>query len=195
MAFNFPANPVLDQEYNAGPVIYVWKGDGWVVKGQDGTPPPDSYTEAESDAKFVDVAGDHITGALTVDGTLTAAAALNIGGLVTAAGNMLAHGNAQVWDDSLAAKGANYVKFPNGFIVQWGSVGAGGDGANLFPIAFTAIPTVMVTPSTPLANTSLLGYYVDAVQLTQFNCGRRFANTGGAVGQATQPFVWIAVGF
>jgi hypothetical protein len=38
MAFDFPSNPTIGQEYNAGPLIYVWSGYGWTIKAMGDAP-------------------------------------------------------------------------------------------------------------------------------------------------------------
>lgn len=51
MAFDFPANPVLNQKFVSGSNSYVWNGYGWMSE------PPTAY---------VKVAGDMMTGPLTI---------------------------------------------------------------------------------------------------------------------------------
>ncbi len=54
---NFPVNPVLNQTYVANNVIYTWNGDYWEANSQRGY-----------DDTFVEVAGDTMTGQLTLPG-------------------------------------------------------------------------------------------------------------------------------
>jgi hypothetical protein len=66
---DFPAAPVLDQEFTDAASGKSWKYDGtaWKIKPEDATAPPtpvDAYTKVESDTKFVDAAGDTMTGPL-----------------------------------------------------------------------------------------------------------------------------------
>jgi hypothetical protein len=59
MAFDFPAAPALDAEYTSGGITYVFNGQGWTVKP--------AASGAVGD--FVEVAGDTMTGALTINAT------------------------------------------------------------------------------------------------------------------------------
>lgn len=61
--FDFPASPVVDQEFNAGGIIYVWNGQGWTLKTNAGA---EAYSKEESDAKFVKIPGDTMTGPLFI---------------------------------------------------------------------------------------------------------------------------------
>lgn len=70
MAFAFPPNPTVGQEYTSGGVTYVWSSYGWAVKG---------------DPK-VSKAGDSMSGSLlpTVTGTINlGSAALRWGTVYT----------------------------------------------------------------------------------------------------------------
>lgn len=60
-AIDFPSTPSNGQEVISGGTTYVWNGVGWAVK-----PAASGYTKAEADAKFVDVAGDNMTGNLSI---------------------------------------------------------------------------------------------------------------------------------
>jgi hypothetical protein len=62
MAFDFPAAPVLNDEYTSGGVTYVFNGQGWTLKASGG---------AVTDL-WVDVTGDTMTGALVMDSAVGA---------------------------------------------------------------------------------------------------------------------------
>jgi len=67
MAFDFPTSPANGAEYTSGGITYVFNGTGWTVKPSGGGTAPgpvDAYTKAESDANFVNVPGDTMTGNL-----------------------------------------------------------------------------------------------------------------------------------
>jgi len=66
--FDFPSGPVPGQEYTLGGVSYVWNGYGWAVKVEEDTGGEvlDAYNKSESDARFVNVAGDTMTGTLQI---------------------------------------------------------------------------------------------------------------------------------
>jgi len=66
--FDFPSGPVPGQEYTLGGVSYVWNGYGWAVKVEEDTGGEviDAYNKSESDARFVNVAGDIMTGTLQI---------------------------------------------------------------------------------------------------------------------------------
>jgi hypothetical protein len=63
---DFPAAPVVGQEFDAVGFTYVWNGQGWTVKPLQPDSTADAYNKIESDAKFVDVAGDTMTGPLVL---------------------------------------------------------------------------------------------------------------------------------
>jgi hypothetical protein len=56
MAYDFPANPAVDQAYIAANRIYVWNGYAWISAGSVG------YSEDV----FVKKAGDTMTGTLVL---------------------------------------------------------------------------------------------------------------------------------
>jgi hypothetical protein len=64
---DFPASPVVGQEFDAVGFTYIWNGQGWTVKplvlDDVGV---DAYNKIESDARFVNVDGDVMTGDLTI---------------------------------------------------------------------------------------------------------------------------------
>jgi len=66
MGLNFPAAPLVGEVYPTpalpGVPQYLWDGEVWNVKPQAVI--VDSYSKAETDAKFVDVAGDTMSGQL-----------------------------------------------------------------------------------------------------------------------------------
>jgi len=61
MAIDFPSNPVLDQVYKdpLTEIEFKWNGYGW-----DAKPVPPSYSQEESDARFVHITGDLMKGVL-----------------------------------------------------------------------------------------------------------------------------------
>jgi len=63
---DFPAAPVIGQEFDAVGFTYVWNGQGWTVKPLSVDSGADSYNKIESDARYVDVAGDTMTGPLVL---------------------------------------------------------------------------------------------------------------------------------
>jgi hypothetical protein len=62
MAYDFPNSPTENQEYTppVGGQTYIYKSPHWVVKSAA------VYTKTEADTKFVDTAGDSMSGSLTV---------------------------------------------------------------------------------------------------------------------------------
>ena len=52
---NFPTNPYLNQTYIANNVIYTWNGEYWEANTTNGF-----------DSRYVEVAGDNMTGNLTL---------------------------------------------------------------------------------------------------------------------------------
>lgn len=54
MAFDFPASPTVGQEYNAGPLIYVWSGYGWAIKAM-GEAPNDGRFYARKNYVWADI--------------------------------------------------------------------------------------------------------------------------------------------
>lgn len=54
MAYNFPDSPTVGQVFEK----WTWNGEAWVLT------PPANYTQVEADARFVNVAGDTMTGHL-----------------------------------------------------------------------------------------------------------------------------------
>jgi Chaperone of endosialidase len=68
-AMDFPANPVVGMEFEGGGTTYVWNGYGWTIKpveGGGGGLPGDSYTKAESDARYLHLTGGELFGNLTI---------------------------------------------------------------------------------------------------------------------------------
>ncbi|QIN96915.1 hypothetical protein [Synechococcus phage S-H34] len=52
---NFPANPTIGDQYNENGITYTWNGAAWTANGAENT-----------DARYVQVTGDTMTGDLTV---------------------------------------------------------------------------------------------------------------------------------
>jgi hypothetical protein len=88
MAMDFPASPTLNQVFTSGGVTYAWNGYAWVGGGSGSGL---AYTKAEADAKFVDVAGDTMTGVLAISNT-TGTSSPTIGALTVAGGVGIAAG-------------------------------------------------------------------------------------------------------
>jgi hypothetical protein len=61
---DFPLAPVVGMEFEAAGTTYVWNGTGWVIKPVD--PSGQFYTKPESDVRYVNAAGDTMTGLLTM---------------------------------------------------------------------------------------------------------------------------------
>jgi hypothetical protein len=57
--FNYPENPVLDQEHTENGVVYFWNGYGWQLRGDP------------LDPLYVNVSGDSMTGPLVLPGDPT----------------------------------------------------------------------------------------------------------------------------
>jgi hypothetical protein len=75
---NFPTNPSLDETYIANNVIYTWNGEYWEANTTNGF-----------DSRYVEVAGDNMTGNLTLGTdkiTLNADGAVRTGKLNASAG-------------------------------------------------------------------------------------------------------------
>jgi hypothetical protein len=95
---------------------------------------------------------------------------------------------------------AGYVKFANGFVLQWGQVGGGlGKFDVVFPIVFpntclAAVPVIVTGTSGISAEQSVITT-VQWVGQDRFAVETRYINAGGAVGWATQPVMYIAVGY
>ena len=68
MAINFPTPATVGEEFvDVSGVTFVWNGYGWTQKAAGAAPPPvDAYTKAESDANFVNVSGDTMSGNLVI---------------------------------------------------------------------------------------------------------------------------------
>lgn len=66
MAFDFPPNPVVDQTFTSGGVLYIFNGYGWAASGSiSGSPPV-------GPAPFVLKTGDTMSGFLTLNADPTA---------------------------------------------------------------------------------------------------------------------------
>lgn len=61
---DFPLSPVAGQEFEAAGTTYIFNGTGWVIQPVD--PSGQFYTKPESDARYVNVSGDTMTGLLTM---------------------------------------------------------------------------------------------------------------------------------
>src|SRR6187455_851410 len=69
MAINFPTPATVGETFtdSVTGITFTWNGYGWTQGGTAAPPTPvDAYTKAESDANFVNVPGDTMTGNLTV---------------------------------------------------------------------------------------------------------------------------------
>jgi len=69
-AIDFPASPTLDDKVTLAGTDYTFNGTGWTTAsdggGGGGGTPVDAYTKAESDAKYVELTGDTMSGNLTM---------------------------------------------------------------------------------------------------------------------------------
>ena len=65
---DFPDTPLVGDEFVVAGTTYVWNGYGWTIKPIEsgGGTGVDAYTKTESDAKYVKIPGDIMTGSLTV---------------------------------------------------------------------------------------------------------------------------------
>lgn len=95
--------------------------------------------------------------------------------------------------------GSGYIKFPNGWILQWGyrNNGQVDDGFAL-PIAFPnavygAFANIWADVSgSPSLAWSTIAYVVNNNYL---KVSKRYINSGGGVGVAGEPYVWMAIGY
>ncbi|WP_051440597.1 gp53-like domain-containing protein [Ensifer aridi] len=94
---------------------------------------------------------------------------------------------------------SGYIKFPNGFIIQWGTnFTSNSDFTILFPVVFPGacvgvFPNIVNNP----ANTqSLFAASVGNITTSQFDIHKRWAQAGGGLGPAvSEVFCWVAVGW
>ena len=66
MAFDFPANPVLDQTYVSGGVLYIFNGYGWAASGS-------TSGSGGGGTQYVLKTGDQMSGFLTLNADPTSA--------------------------------------------------------------------------------------------------------------------------
>ena len=94
LMFDFPTSPSNGQNYTSGGRTFVYNGYAWDLQG-------DSYTKSQADTKFVDIAGDTMTGTLSISGAginLPAVQLLNLGSHASMYGNNSAFvGQATTW--------------------------------------------------------------------------------------------------
>ena len=99
---------------------------------------------------------------------------------------------------SQAGKAASgWTRTEHGVIIQWGRTAGGGDTTIAFPISFPTI-CASITVSFDQANTSpneIASVNVSARTNTDFTFRGRFLQSGGPVGLATQPVMWMAIGY
>jgi len=72
MAINFPTPATVGETFtDSSGVVFTWNGYGWTQGGTAAPPAPvDAYTKTESDANFVNVPGDTMTGQLIIQNYL-----------------------------------------------------------------------------------------------------------------------------
>ncbi|QIN96874.1 hypothetical protein [Synechococcus phage S-N03] len=90
---NFPANPTIGDQYNENGITYTWNGAAWTANGAENT-----------DARYVQVTGDTMTGSLNVP-------SLNSGPLAGFR-NALVNGDFRIWQrgtTGTAGGSAEYV--------------------------------------------------------------------------------------
>jgi len=87
MAINFPTPATVGETFTdtVTGITFTWNGYGWTQGGTStgGGTPVDAYTKAESDAKYVELTGDTMSGDLTID---AASLVVANGGTVLVAG-------------------------------------------------------------------------------------------------------------
>jgi len=85
-----------------------------------------------------------------------------------------------------SAGNPGYIRFANGFTVQWGSAAA---DAIAFPIAHSALGAVMVQPM----STGFVSFNVHSPSASNFGVSRLFYS-GGSTGGSAEAFFWLSVG-
>lgn len=122
---------------------------------------------------------------------------LNFQGQISGDGGDFYHtlwSNMSVVQSAFNSSSAGYVQLPNGLMLQWGYYGGGGDTTISFPIAFpTFCRSVQLTPLWDSVSVELHAAFLSVVTRTGFTMRPRFAS-GGTVGMATQPYLWLAIG-
>jgi hypothetical protein len=107
---------------------------------------------------------------------------------MTSAGNVeVVSNNLILGTRSIAANG--YSRLPNGLLMQWGSspsIGQDSSGSVTFPIAFTTLYCIQITPRAPTNNGGGGADNITANSTTGFTISH------GADGTAT--FYWMAIG-
>lgn len=94
------------------------------------------------------------------------------------------------------AGSAGAYELPGGFLVKWGTLAGLGDVVLTFPVAF---PTACFGVSSTMVGALALSTNSTSCSvrnITAINCvlQKRYADSGGAVGYATQDAFWIAIG-
>lgn len=92
-----------------------------------------------------------------------------------------------------------YQKLPSGIIIQWGvATGSGSDGTVSFPTTFpNACRMVVASLAGSYTTDAIVGASADSWTASSFTKRARYigSGSGGAVGMATQPVAWMAVGY
>ena len=103
-----------------------------------------------------------------------------------------------LWTDgvapwSLAANG--YQRLPNGLMMQWGSASpTSGAQSIVFPVAFTTLFNVKLTPVGGAAADTLVAQWANSKSPTGFSISTRRAVNGGLVDSIPFPCDWLALG-
>ena len=94
---------------------------------------------------------------------------------------------------------AGWVRLPGGLLMQWGighPSGGAGFSTSTFPVAFSALPfsIVLGERSNMTANEHVCIVSVVQDRLTETQCSIRMMTRGGAPGQDSDTFFWLAIG-
>ncbi len=90
----------------------------------------------------------------------------------------------------------NWVKYPDGTMIQWGtsSLSSGGTGTISFPLSFNSTPTVALgATSTAPSDSVLIAVSMSSVSTSSCTFHTRYTS-GGAVGVTNEATKWIAAG-
>lgn len=109
----------------------------------------------------------------------------------------------RVWTDygtGYSVSGIGYIRFANGFMLQWGFrvAGSGADHGVNFPTSFPSYCAhVSISPQRPdLTAFQSVSFTVDQLNTTGFAVRSRYADYGGAVGLANDgAYTWFAIGW
>jgi hypothetical protein len=90
-----------------------------------------------------------------------------------------------------------FQRFPTGITFQWGyETTASSDFIVNFPVTFTrGLLSVVASPVSPTPTGLIRNVNIGALTVSSFGIHKRYAFNGGAVGEATEPFMWLAVGY